>query len=99
MVFFRHRCHEAFVELNDRMVCQIYHQKWYGMNLLVIDGSIAHLLNKNLIVEYLGGWIPNLAARFEIVSSFLMATSVTSALSSRLYFFPCCSPFVFQIRA
>jgi hypothetical protein len=58
--------HEAFIELNDNMVCQFYdqfdHQKWYGMNLLAIDGSIVRLPNNNKIVEHFGGWSTNYGA-------------------------------------
>jgi len=55
--------YQAFIELNDAQVAYFYEhvqepQLWYGLRLLVIDGSMADVPNTEDIREHFGVWQP-----------------------------------------
>jgi len=55
--------YKAFEELNDHMINNFYenfgHQKWYGFNLLAIDGTTIRVPDEKPVVAHFGAWKAN----------------------------------------
>lgn len=52
--------YEAFIDLNEHLTNNYYryfqHEKWYGFNLMAIDGTTARLPNEPVILDHFGVW-------------------------------------------
>jgi len=57
--------HQAFIELNDDLVQAVYEttiiDKWQGLRLLAVDGSVTQLPISDKLLEHFGKALPHAA--------------------------------------